>query len=129
MVHDTVKAFLVSLERNQTPNLKKEEADNLPRVPTAIRKGALDDIANLVALEEGKTLLDQDEAAILPWLSTDSEAVATPCPGVSKTAAGNSTMRTVNGLEHPYPGDVSARIVFPLDRTHLFAADAAQRRT
>ena len=115
MAHDTVKAFLVSLERNQTPNFKKDETNHLPSAPTVIRKGALDDIANLVALKEGETLLKQDEAAILPWLSTDSEAVTTARPGVLKTTAGNTTIRTVKGSEHPYPKDVSARIVLSLN--------------
>ena len=129
MAHDTAKAFLVSLERNQTPDLKKDEAENLPSVPTGIRKGALDDIANLVALEGSETPLNQDEAAILPWLSTDSEAVATPCPGVIKTATGNSPVHTVEGSVHLYPRDVSACIVLSLHRTDLFAVDLAQRHT
>lgn len=80
-------------------------------MPTVIRKGALDDIANLVALGEGESLLEQDETAILPWLSTESETVATPRPGAIKAAAGNSTVRTVNGSEHSYPRDVSAHRV------------------
>ena len=129
MAHDTVKAFLVSLERNQTPNFKKDETNHLPSAPTVIRKGALDDIANLVALKEGETLLKQDEPAILPWLSTDSEAVATPRPGVVKTVAGNTPTRIVKGSEHLYPKDVSTRIVLPFDRTDSSAADLAQGHT
>ena len=66
-----------------------------------IRRGALDDIAALFALEEGEAL-KQDEAAILPWLSTDPEAVATPRPGAVKTVTGNTSVRAAGGTERAY---------------------------
>ena len=110
MAHDTAKAFLVSLERNQTPDLKKDEAENLPSVPKGIRKGALDDIAALYSLDS-------------------SPSSPTLRPGMVKTATGNTPTRTVKGSEHSYPGDVSARFVLLLDRTDLFAAGPAQRHT
>ena len=71
-----------------------------------IRRGALDDIAALFALEEGEAL-KQDEAAILPWLSTDPEAVAMPRPGVVKTVTGNTSVRAAGGTERAYAANAS----------------------
>ena len=110
MAHGTAKALLVSLERNQAPDLKKDEAENLPSAPKGIRKGALDDIAALYSIGSGPSS-------------------PTPRPGVVRTTSGSTPIRTSKGSEHPYPGDVSARFVLLLDRTDLFAAGPAQRHT
>ena len=71
-----------------------------------IRRGALDDIAALFALEEGEALT-QDEAAILPRLPIDLEAVATPRPGVVKTVTGSTSVRAAGVTERAHAANAS----------------------
>ena len=71
-----------------------------------IRRGALDDIAALFALDEADAL-KQDDAAILPWLSTDPEAVVTPRPGVVKTVTGDTPLRAAEGAKRAYAANAS----------------------